>query len=114
MKDKIQTLRNQNDTSVKKICEHLDITTQAYYKKVKHDNFSLKDLEKLSVLFSVPLSYFTDNNSLSTAISKDNNGNLVQNSTHVNIDSCKQEIVSLKEQVRLQAEIIELLKKQNV
>lgn len=115
MNEKIQIIRNQTNTTVKKLCEYLDIKPQSYYVKVKNDNFSLNDLKKLSVLFDVPLSHFiTDiESNTKTAISKDNNGNLVQNSKNVNIDTCKQEIAHLKELLKAKDEIIELYKSKN-
>ena len=72
---------------------------------------SLGLLEKIAQTYEKEYKYFIEEEPSKTAISKDNNGNLVQNSNNVNIDTCKQEIVSLKEQVRLQNEIIDLLKK---
>ena len=71
---------------------------------------SLGLLEKIAQTYKKEYKYFIEEEPSKTAISKDNNGNLVQNSKNVNIDTCKQEIAHLKELLKAKEEIIELLK----
>ena len=107
---RIKQLSKNKEVSVIDLAQKLDVSTTAIYDIFKKDKLSTDILEKISEILNIPMADFFEDNA-KTVIGKDNNGNVVQNSTHVNIDSCKQEIVSLKEQVRLQGEIIDLLKK---
>ena len=59
---RIIDLAEKRNLSIRKLCELAEITTAGFYKMIKQDSMTVKNLEKISLLLGVQANYFLDEN----------------------------------------------------
>ncbi len=109
----LQLLKNQKVTK-RKIYTEVGITAQTLDDKLKKDYFLIGELQIISGILGVSVSYLISENEEKNLSIGDNNNLAIGKHANITLDACRAENEHLKKELlKAKDEIIELLKSKN-
>jgi DNA-binding phage protein len=111
---KIKVLAETRAGGLRKLANDIGMSEANLHRCIKSNNMQAICLEKIALIFNVPMGYFFDElpaqNSSGVGHIVSGNGSSVRG--NITLSQCQQEVETLRERLKDKEEIIVLLKKQ--
>ena len=113
---RIKKISEKKDITLKSLCERINMSYQNLNRCIRENKISANDLEKISDVLEVPVSYFFEeendriNNGLSNVANGNTNSTVTINEKEYNVKVLMERIKGLEAQLAAKNETIEILK----